>query len=103
MDSKKAKSIPKPKEKKCKPKEKKCNSKTTSTSKPKKQEKQPTTNKKVTPKVSRKKYSSGITLIRDNDENTSIDEYYERKMNGIIKKIKDQNDFVNDKIRFGWN
>ncbi len=55
------------------------------------------------PKVSTKKYNSGITLVVDNDENTSIDEYYERKMNGIIKRIKDQNQIIDDKIRFGWN
>lgn len=55
------------------------------------------------PKILTKKYSSGITIVRDNDENTSIDEYYDRKMNGIIKRIKDQNQLIDDKIRFGWN
>ena len=92
MDKKKVvlpkKNKPKPKPK---PKEK---------SKPKEKPKEKS---KPRPKVSTKKYSSGITIVRDNDENTSIDEYYERKMTGIIKRIKEQNQVIDDKIRFGWN
>ena len=91
----------------------KSKSKTTEKSKPKpKPNNKSKTNEKSTskqsqtqsrPKVSTKKYNSGITIIRDSDENTNIDEYYERKMNGIIKRIKDQNQLIDDKIRFGWN
>jgi len=90
MDKKKVKSIPKKNKEKPKPKPK---------AKPKEKPKE----KKSKPKVTTKKYSSGITIVRDNDENTSIDEYYERKMTGIIKRIKDQNQLIDDKIRFGWN
>ncbi len=91
----KAKPKPKPKPKPSKP----------ATGKPKpkpKAEAKPATGKpKSKPKP--KHHGSGITILRDSDESTNIDEYYERKMNGIIKKIKDQNQVIDDKIRFGWN
>ena len=87
-----------------KPKPKpKSNTKPKSNSTTSKQQPKPKAKQSEKPKVSTKKYSSGITIVRDNDENTSIDEYYDRKMNGIIKRIKDQNQLIDDKIRFGWN
>jgi hypothetical protein len=43
-----------------------------------------------------------ITLIKQRD-NLDIDTFYDRKMKGVIKKIKDQNTMIDDKIRFGWN
>lgn len=102
MENKKKQSKEKPKSKpKSNPKPK-PKPKTENKPKPKPNPK-PKKKETIRPKVSTKKYNSGITIIRDSDENTSIDEYYERKMNGIIKRIKDQNELTDDKIRFGWN
>jgi len=44
----------------------------------------------------------GITVIQENKENY-MDNSYPEKINLIIKKIKDQNTMIDDKIRFGWN
>jgi hypothetical protein len=95
MEKKKTVSMAKPKPKpkpKVKPKEKE---KVKEKEKPK-----PKTSPR--PKQTRKK-GGGITIICDNDEGTCIDQYYERKITGIVKKIKEQNSFTDDKIRFGWN
>jgi len=46
--------------------------------------------------------NSGITIIHDNDS-SNIDQYYEKKVGIIINKIKQQNQMVDNKIRFGWN
>ena len=55
-------------------------------------------------KVSNKKPVKGlkITLVKQRD-NLDVDTFYDRKMKGVIKKIKDQNTMIDDKIRFGWN
>ena len=49
-----------------------------------------------------KNKGNGITIIQEKD-NLGIDHYYEKKVNGIINKIKQQNQMIDDKIRFGWN
>jgi hypothetical protein len=43
-----------------------------------------------------------ITIIKQQDHSV-IDNFYDRKVNNIIKKIKEQNTMIDDKIRFGWN
>jgi DNA gyrase/topoisomerase IV subunit B len=43
-----------------------------------------------------------ITLVKQRD-NLDVDTFYDRKMKSVIKKIKDQNTMIDDKIRFGWN
>jgi hypothetical protein len=47
----------------------------------------------------------GITIIRDLGDNTesTIDHFYERKVNAVIKRIKEQNEYNSEKIRFGWS
>ena len=45
---------------------------------------------------------SGITILRDSDSSI-IDEMYDRKIQTVIKRIKNQNELTDDKIRFGWN
>jgi hypothetical protein len=56
------------------------------------------------PKTSQRT-SGGITVIRDLGDNTesTIDHFYERKVNALIKRIKEQNEYNNEKIRFGWS
>ena len=95
MVENKTKSINKPKPKE---KEKESKPKPKPKSKPK-----PNTNTK--PKKEKKtirKSGGGITLIQEVSENT-IDENYERNLNTLIKKMKDQDLINNDGIRFGWN
>jgi len=53
-------------------------------------------------KVKEKVRGIGITVIQENKENY-MDNSYPEKINLIIKKIKDQNTMIDDKIRFGWN
>ena len=73
-----------------------------------KQKTEPKPKKKVKsdpkPKTSQRT-SSGITVIRDLGDNTesNIDHFYERKVNALIKRIKEQNEYNNEKIRFGWS
>jgi hypothetical protein len=89
-------------DKKNKPKEKpkKPNSKPKEKPKPKENPKTP----KSKPKEKKKQTKGRITIIRDHGgEDNTIDHYYERKINNIVKKIKEQNEFGDDKIRFGWN
>jgi hypothetical protein len=64
--------------------------------------------KKPNPKPKKEKVKEkvrkgvGITVIQENKENY-MDNSYPEKINLIIKKIKDQNTMIDDKIRFGWN
>ena len=58
--------------------------------------------KKVKEKVKEKVRGIGITVIQENKENY-MDNSYPEKINLIIKKIKEQNTMIDDKIRFGWN
>jgi len=53
-------------------------------------------------KKTTRKSGGGITLIQEVSEN-NIDENYERNLNTLIKKMKDQDLINNDGIRFGWN
>ena len=59
---------------------------------------------KVKSKKSRERQKTyiGVTILKDPDT-TTIDQYYDRKVNGIIDKIKKQNEMFDEKIRFGWN
>ena len=81
------KQIPKPKEKpKPKPKEK---------PKPK-----PKPKSKV---KSKSNNYTRITIVNSNQD-TQIDKYYDRKVNTMLGKIREQNRLISDqKIRFGWN
>jgi len=84
------KQIPKPKEK---PKPK---------SKPKPKEKKP----KPKPKPKEKRKSNNYTRITivNSNQDTQIDKYYDRKVNTMLGKIREQNRLISDqKIRFGWN
>lgn len=76
----------------------------TSNTKPKPRESKPKPKPKQNEiKESNTKYKrSGITIIQEKD-NLNIDRYYEKKVNSIINKIKEQNQMIDDKIRFGWN
>ena len=90
MVENKSKSMNKPKPKpKPKPKSKVNQKEKESKPKPK--------SKKTT-----RKSGGGITLIQEVSEN-NIDQNYERNLNTIIKKMKDQDLINNDGIRFGWN
>jgi len=60
---------------------------------------------KVKPQVKQPKQQNGrltIKIIQEKDS-SDIDKFYDRKINGIINKIKEQNKSCDDKIRFGWN
>jgi hypothetical protein len=50
-----------------------------------------------------KSLGTTITIVKDLDKNTEIDKYYHIKVNNMIGKIREQNNMVDDKIRFGWN
>ena len=67
---------------------------------PVKQKKEPV--KKEPIKKEKVRRGVGITVIQENKENY-MDNSYPEKINLIIKKIKDQNTMIDDKIRFGWN
>ena len=72
----------------------------------KKTEPKPKPKKKSEPRPkTTQRTSGGITVIRDLGDNTesTIDHFYERKMNTLIKRIKEQNEYNNEKIRFGWS
>ena len=43
-----------------------------------------------------------ITIVKD-DNDLHIDQYYDKRINGVINKIRDQNTMIDNKIRFGWN
>jgi hypothetical protein len=61
--------------------------------------KEPVKKEKVKEKVRK---GVGITVVQENKDNY-MDNSYPEKLNLIIKKIKDQNTMIDDKIRFGWN
>jgi hypothetical protein len=91
MAENKTKSMNKPKPKqKVKEKGKEKESKSKPKTKPK--------SKKTT-----RKSGGGITLIQEVSNGSNIDENYERNLNTLIKKMKDQDLINNDGIRFGWN
>jgi hypothetical protein len=79
-------------------------SKPKSKPKPKSKEKGKEKESKPKPKSNKttRKSGGGITLIQEVSEN-NIDQNYERNLNTIIKKMKDQDLINNDGIRFGWN
>jgi hypothetical protein len=81
MEKKECKKIDKKESKKECKKESKNDSKKTDKKKPKKK--------------------SFITLIKQPE--CVVDTLYDKKVNFIIKKIKEQNTMIDDKIRFGWN
>ena len=91
MGENKTKSMNKPKPK---PKPKEKGKENESKSKPKTKPK----SKKTT-----RKSGGGITLIQEVSNGSNIDENYERNLNTLIKKMKDQDLINNDGIRFGWN
>jgi hypothetical protein len=97
MDKKSSK--PKPKESKPKESKPKPKPKPKPKAKPKPK---PKLKQSKEPKVKHKNKGNGITIIQEKD-NLGIDQYYEKKVNGIINKIKQQNQMIDDKIRFGWN
>jgi len=60
------------------------------------------TDKKTDKKKPKKpKKKSFITLIKQPE--CVVDTLYDKKVGNIIKKIKEQNTMIDDKIRFGWN
>ena len=93
MAENKTKSMNKPKPK-SKQKVKEKGKEKESKSKPKTKPKE----KKTT-----RKSGGGITLIQEVSNGSNIDENYERNLNTLIKKMKDQDLINNDGIRFGWN
>jgi len=70
--------------------------------KPKVKQKEKESKPKPKSKKTTRKSGGGITLIQEVSEN-NIDQNYERNLNTIIKKMKDQDLINNDGIRFGWN
>jgi len=61
--------------------------------------------KAVKPKVKEPKQQNGrltIKIIQEKDS-SDIDKFYDRKINGIINKIKEQNKSSDDKIRIRYN
>ena len=70
--------------------------------KPKVKQKEKESKPKPKSKKTTCKSGGGITLIQEVSEN-NIDQNYERNLNTIIKKMKDQDLINNDGIRFGWN
>jgi len=73
--------------------------------KPKVKEKGKENESKPKPKSKKttRKSGGGITLIQEVSNSSNIDENYERNLNTLIKKMKDQDLINNDGIRFGWN
>jgi len=101
----KTKKVPiKPKKKTVKPKPKQVVKKDPVKKEPVKKDpvKKEPDKKEPIKKVKEKVRGIGITVIQENKENY-MDNSYPEKINLIIKKIKDQNTMIDDKIRFGWN
>ena len=57
--------------------------------------------KKKSP-VKKTGYWPTITLQKQQDT-TTTDHSYDKRLNTILKRIRAENTFTDDKLRFGWN
>ena len=74
-------------------------------SKPKEKPKEkPKPKPKPKPKAKSKSNNFTTITIVNSNQATQIDKYYDRKVNTMLGKIREQNRLISDqKIRFGWN
>jgi hypothetical protein len=74
--------------------------------KPSKEPVPPTKKKPAKEPAPPKKKSGGswptITLLKQQDT-TTTDHSYDKRLNTIVKRIRSENTFTDDKLRFGWN
>ena len=69
---------------------------------PKKEQKKEQKKAKAKGKKSKKgKKSNLITVVKERPENT-IDANYDKKVNVLLRRLKSENQFTDNTIRFGW-
>jgi hypothetical protein len=59
--------------------------------------------KKEPPKKERSKQNWPIITIQKQQDTTKTDHLYDKRLNTIVKRIREENTFTDDKLRFGWN